>query len=184
MRSPEIYAEIKSRSRNHRAFLFWRRPIHSFGRPLARYLCGLDRLSRGSQPLGSLLEKATPKQNAQHISRHAGRSVLATSYSRTAYRRTTIGAAVFHFRVRNGNGWDRCAIVTRVRSRTGGLLLSQRRKREAESLGTFRRSWTAATVFQRTLTTLKHQLILWHLHTGSMFVARFNALTLQRITQL
>src|SRR5437762_5730247 len=66
----------------------------------------------------------------------AGFSVLATSYSRTAYRRTTIGAAAFHFRVRNGNGWDHRAIVTRVRNRTGISLLSQRRKREAESLGT------------------------------------------------
>ena len=62
--------------------------------------------------------------------------VLATSYSRMAYRRTTIGAAAFHFRVRNGNGWDHCAIVTRVRSRTRISLLSQRRKREAESLET------------------------------------------------
>jgi hypothetical protein len=50
--------------------------------------------------------------------------VLATSYSRTAYRRTTIGAAAFHCRVRNGNGWDRCATVTRVRNRTGVSLLS------------------------------------------------------------
>ena len=65
-----------------------------------------------------------------------GHLVLATSYSRTAYRRTTIGAAAFHFRVRNGNGWCHCAIVTRVRNRTGGSLLSQRRKREAESLET------------------------------------------------
>ncbi len=39
--------------------------------------------------------------------------VLATSYSRTAYRRTTIGAAAFHCRVRNGNGWGHCATVTR-----------------------------------------------------------------------
>src|SRR5436853_3049493 len=39
--------------------------------------------------------------------------VLATSYSRTAYRRTTIGAAAFHCRVRNGNGWGHCVIVTR-----------------------------------------------------------------------
>ena len=46
--------------------------------------------------------------------------VLATSYSRTAYRRTTIGAAAFHCRVRNGNGWRHCAIITRVRSRIGG----------------------------------------------------------------
>jgi hypothetical protein len=65
-----------------------------------------------------------------------GHSILATSYSRTAYRRTTIGAAAFHFRVRNGNGWGHCAIVTRVRNRTDASLLSQRRKREAESLGT------------------------------------------------
>src|SRR5436190_23859048 len=35
----------------------------------------------------------------------AGLLVLATSYSRTAYRRTTIGAAAFHCRVRNGHGW-------------------------------------------------------------------------------
>src|SRR4029077_16900801 len=62
--------------------------------------------------------------------------VLATSYSRTACRRTTIGAAAFHFRVRNGNGWCHHATVTRVRNRTGGSLPSQRRKREAESLET------------------------------------------------
>src|SRR5438128_2277152 len=43
--------------------------------------------------------------------------VLATSYSRTAYRRTTIGAAAFHCRVRNGNGWGHCAIVTRAEKR-------------------------------------------------------------------
>src|SRR5437773_12402433 len=43
----------------------------------------------------------------------AGLLVLATSYSRTAYRRTTIGAAAFHCRVRNGNGWCHCANVTR-----------------------------------------------------------------------
>src|SRR5436190_14186290 len=43
--------------------------------------------------------------------------VLATSYSRTTYRRTTIGAAAFHFRVRNGNGWCHCAMITRVERR-------------------------------------------------------------------
>ena len=46
-----------------------------------------------------------------------GHFVLATSYSRTACRRTTIGAAAFHFRVRNGNGWCHCAIITRNLSR-------------------------------------------------------------------
>ena len=65
-----------------------------------------------------------------------GHLVLATSYSRTAFRRTTIGAAAFHFRVRNGNGWCHYATITRVRNRTGGSLLSQRRNREAESLET------------------------------------------------
>ena len=67
---------------------------------------------------------------------NTGHFTLATSYSHTAYRRTTIGAAAFHFRVRNGNGWDHRASVTRVRSRTGGSLLSQRRGREADSLET------------------------------------------------
>ena len=38
---------------------------------------------------------------------------LATSYFRTTYRSTIIGAAAFHFRVRNGNGWFHCARVTR-----------------------------------------------------------------------
>src|SRR5713226_8809586 len=51
----------------------------------------------------------------------AGFLVLATSYSRTAYRRTTIGAAAFHCRVRNGNGWCHCATVTRARNRNGGF---------------------------------------------------------------
>ena len=51
----------------------------------------------------------------------AGLLVLATSYSRTAYRRTTIGAAAFHCRVRNGNGWGHCATVTRVRNRTSSF---------------------------------------------------------------
>src|SRR5213080_4873233 len=57
--------------------------------------------------------KKTP---ADHLT--CGCSVLATSYSRTAYRRTTIGAAAFHCRVRNGNGWGHCAIVTRAEQRT------------------------------------------------------------------
>ena len=38
---------------------------------------------------------------------------LATSYFRTTYRRTIIGAAAFNFRVRNGYGWCRCAEITR-----------------------------------------------------------------------
>src|SRR5947199_9747292 len=56
--------------------------------------------------------KKTP---ADHLT--CGCSVLATSYSRTAYRRTTIGAAAFHCRVRNGNGWGHCAMITRTERR-------------------------------------------------------------------
>ena len=43
-----------------------------------------------------------------------GRAVnLATTYSRGTCRPTTIGAAAFHFRVRDGNGWFHRAMVTR-----------------------------------------------------------------------
>ncbi len=38
---------------------------------------------------------------------------LATTYSHRTYRPTTIGAAAFHFRVRNGTGWFHRAVVTR-----------------------------------------------------------------------
>src|SRR3954447_19795416 len=65
-----------------------------------------------------------------------GEGILATSYFRTPLRRTIIGAAAFHFRVRNGNGWGHCAMITRVRNRTGISLRSQRRRHEAESLMT------------------------------------------------
>ena len=94
--------------------------------------------------------------------------ILATSYSRTACRRTTIGAAAFHFRVRNGNGWYHYATVTRVRNRTGGWLLSQRRKHEAESLGTSGFKFRKNTIFNRhsQVANRKSFLIRWHLHTG------------------
>ena len=39
---------------------------------------------------------------------------LATTYSHEAFRYTTIGAAMFHFRVRDGNGWFHYAMVTRI----------------------------------------------------------------------
>ena len=42
---------------------------------------------------------------------------LATTYSHKTYRLTTIGAAAFHFRVRNGTGWFHRALVTRGQSR-------------------------------------------------------------------
>src|SRR6202795_365731 len=52
--------------------------------------------------------------------------ILATSYSRTTYRRTTIGAAAFHFRVRNGNGWGHCAMITRDLTRISGQISADR----------------------------------------------------------
>ena len=45
---------------------------------------------------------------------------LATTYSRGTCRPTTIGAAAFHFRVRDGNGWFHRAMVTRGSSGRGG----------------------------------------------------------------
>src|SRR5207248_7868771 len=62
----------------------------------------------------------TPVKKAPPLETSGG--VLATSYSRTAYRRTTIGAAAFHCRVRNGNGWGHCAIVTRNLLRNPGQI--------------------------------------------------------------
>ena len=42
---------------------------------------------------------------------------LATTYSHRTYRPTTIGAAAFHFRVRNGTGWFHRALATRGQPR-------------------------------------------------------------------
>ena len=53
------------------------------------------------------------KQRARPSFRWNGLVTLATSYFRTTYRGTIIGAAAFHFRVRNGNGWCHCAEITR-----------------------------------------------------------------------
>src|SRR5690348_15168643 len=77
--------------------------------------------TEGGIHFGDVAEAKTPPPASRR-----GVFILATSYSRTAYRRTTIGAAAFHCRVRNGNGWCHCAIVTRVRCRTGGTAASQR----------------------------------------------------------
>jgi hypothetical protein len=38
---------------------------------------------------------------------------LAATYSRGTYRTTTIGNAVFHGRVRDGNGWDHSFMATK-----------------------------------------------------------------------
>ena len=48
---------------------------------------------------------------------------LAATYSHMAFRHTTIGATMFHFRVRDGTGWFHCAVTTRA----GGSLRLRRR---------------------------------------------------------
>jgi hypothetical protein len=73
--------------------------------------------------------------------RNLGFITLAMSYSRTTYRCTTIGAAAFHFRVRNGNGWDHCARITRRLAKLklarggigGGLTLNFTRNSDDQS---------------------------------------------------
>src|SRR5206468_4023887 len=98
----------------------------------------------------------------------AGLLVLATSYSRTAYRRTTIGAAAFHCRVRNGNGWGHCAIVTRAekRMRCSALVRDSRivtsLQRRSPSDSRFNVLTIHVSLFQRTL-------VLRYLHSGSFF---------------
>src|SRR5262249_24642519 len=82
------------------------------------WLVSIKRPYRGLRGCKAI-ENAAESKNPAGIT-PSGILVLATSYSRTAYRRTTIGAAAFHCRVRNGNGWDPRATVTRVRCRTGG----------------------------------------------------------------
>ena len=49
------------------------------------------------------------QKKARHLVSKVPGAILATTYSRTTYRCTTIGSAAFHFRVRNGNGWCHCA---------------------------------------------------------------------------
>lgn len=73
-------------------------------------------MSLGSRRLHSMRLAVPASKNPDELTL-TGVSVLATSYSRTTYRCTTIGAAAFHFRVRNGNGWGHCARITRREKR-------------------------------------------------------------------
>ena len=66
-----------------------------------------------SSSRSAVWSNAHKKKEPQAPSGTWGSSTLAMSYSRTTYRCTTIGAAAFHFRVRNGNGWCHCAMITR-----------------------------------------------------------------------
>ena len=121
-----------------------------------------------------------------------GFSVLATSYSRTTYRRTTIGAAAFHCRVRNGNGWGHCAMITRGPSRTGGSSLSRRASRRQTLMtraipsrsGKVNRPYL--NLFQRTLnsqpstSSLISTYRVWNKHFKASFCLRsFDLICLQ-----
>ena len=85
---------------------------------------------------------------------HRRRGVtLATSYFRTTYRRTIIGATAFHFRVRNGNGWCHCAGITR-RLSPRPRRRSSRRKLQASGDGfvavrRFRQTETVSSQFKQ-----------------------------------
>ena len=58
--------------------------------------------------------RLTWKADAQHKIKK-----LATSYSRTSGRRTTLGDGALDFRVRNGNGYDSSSMVTSKRGKLG-----------------------------------------------------------------
>ena len=67
-----------------------------------------------SHPGANRIRGLATQKDTPHLVRSGGCNTLATSYFRRPYRPTIIGATVFHFRVRNGNGWDHCAMITRL----------------------------------------------------------------------
>ncbi len=125
---------------NPPGILFWRRPTDSrfptrspaaragLTIYLARFPSARPLTASGVPPRRASSKRAAQKCKSPAEINPAGLLVLATSYSRTAYRRTTIGAAAFHCRVRNGNGWGHCAIVTRGPSRAGNCGASHRER--------------------------------------------------------
>ena len=94
---------------------------------------------------------------------------LATTYSHRTYRPTTIGAAAFHFRVRDGTGWFHCAVVTR-----GEVL---RVEVEPRTLGTSSVRVAFVCLFKRrlqeggegfSLSAFIPVAALWHPYGGNM----------------
>ena len=66
------------------------------------------------------------KKTGPGLLKAPGRLTLATTYSRVPYRRTTIGDVAFHFRVRDGTGWDHDSKATRPLSRLEKFLLPEK----------------------------------------------------------
>src|SRR5213595_223385 len=101
-------------------------PICSLMASMTFRLVSIEKLSVGPFTYAGRRDRqfADRKCKSPALVSKRGAFVLATSYSRTTYRRTTIGAAAFHFRVRNGNGWCHCAMITRsLHSGRGRLLV-------------------------------------------------------------
>ena len=77
---------------------------------------GSDRRHAPNVPLSRRKEdraiKKTNKPRQLRNWRGLMKKIPAATYSCGTYRPTTIGAAAFHFRVRNGTGWDHCALAT------------------------------------------------------------------------
>ena len=73
----------------------------------------MKRLSQGLRPTLTGWQPVPQKRRPGRCFRN-GRAVnLATTYSRGAYRSTTIGCSGLNCRVRDGNGWDPWHLVTR-----------------------------------------------------------------------
>ena len=72
-----------------------------------------------NQPKRGIIEKR--KFGHKKTALRTGRLIynLAATYSHMAFRHTTIGATAFHFRVRNGAGWFRYAMATRILNSAG-----------------------------------------------------------------
>jgi hypothetical protein len=76
---------------------------------------------RGTSRVVSEFSGSRAKKRAPPLLSKGRGQYLATTYSHRTCRPTTIGAAAFHFRVRNGTGWFHRALVTRGQSSCGGF---------------------------------------------------------------
>ena len=89
--------------------------------------CGQDELPlRGSKSTLCVVEicrRSLQTMKPRNLFGFGASFTLAAIYSRGTYRPTTIDVLMFHFRVRNGTGWDHQAMTTRFQ---GALRCSAR----------------------------------------------------------